>query len=190
MCEPVTLGYPFTYWRETQTLSSSTDVYDDIYRRWLSFALELSTNHESSSFSLLHGTLSKPLQTLFSHCIPFSLVFCCNSQAEHFNLSVLSVSVPFYQSNWQFGVFRMIPCQLKQKKITGKSLIWTCHSSFSAHCCWQFHHFPSALKLRISFVILLHISMCLNNHGRLAAGPVGIREMFPIQPQKFRQSSE
>lgn len=35
--------------RNTQTLSSSTDVYDDIYRRWLSFALELSTNHESSS---------------------------------------------------------------------------------------------------------------------------------------------
>lgn len=35
--------------RNTQTLSSSTDVYDDIYRWWPSFALELSTNHESSS---------------------------------------------------------------------------------------------------------------------------------------------
>lgn len=134
----------------------------------------------SSSFSLLHGTLSKPLQNLFSHCIHFSLVFCCNSQTEHFNLSVLSVSVPFYQLNWQFSVFRMIPCQLKQRKITGKSLIWSCHSSSSAYCCWQLRHSPSAFKLRISFVILLHVPMCLDNHGRLAARPVGIREIFPV----------
>lgn len=144
----------------------------------------------NSSFFLLFMGLSQSHYQLFSRCIPFSLVFCCNSQAEHSNVSVLSVSVPFYQLNWQFNVFRMIPCQLKQKKITGKSSLWTCHSSSSAHCCWQLHHSPSALKLRIGFVILLHVPMCLDNHGKLAARPVGIREIFPVQPQMFRQSSK
>lgn len=84
----------------------------------------------------------------------------------------------------------MLPCQLKQKNITGKSSIWTCHSFSSAHCCWHLHHSPSTLKLRISFVILLHIPMCLDNHGRLAGRPVGIRKIFYIQPQMFRQSSK
>lgn len=43
-------GLPFhPLERNTQTLSSSTDVYDDIYRCWLSFALKLCTKHEGSS---------------------------------------------------------------------------------------------------------------------------------------------
>lgn len=101
--------------------------------------------------SYLHGSLSKPPQTSFSQCtIFFSLVFCYYSQAEHFHLPALTISILFCELNWQFDVFRTNSCHLKLKKITGNSFIWTCHSSSSAHCCWHLHHSLSDLKLRIS----------------------------------------
>lgn len=43
------LGYPFTHWRETHRPWVQAQMSDDIYRCWLSFALELCSSHESSS---------------------------------------------------------------------------------------------------------------------------------------------
>lgn len=89
-------------------------------------------------------------QLLFFHGTFYSLVFYYYSQAEHFHLPVLSISISSGELNWQFGIFKVISCHLKLRKITGNSLIRTCHSSSSAHCCWQLYHSPSGLKLGVS----------------------------------------
>lgn len=109
------------------------------------------------SFSIFKGAPTFTALSQSHHRHPFlsvqfffSLVFCYYSQAEHFHLPALTISILFCELNWQFDVFRTNPCHLKLKKITGNSFIWTCHSSSSAHCCWHLHHSLSDLKLRIS----------------------------------------
>lgn len=108
----------------------------------------------------------------------FWLVFCYYSQAEYFRLPVLFVSILWVELTvWCIQDDSLSP---EGRMITGNSLIWTCHCSSSFHCCWQLHNSPSSLKLRVSFDIPLHVPVFLDNHGRLAARPEGVRGFFLV----------
>ena len=151
-------------------------------------ALSASFRAAPSPFSM--GLSQSHYRLLFSHCTLFSSCFLLLFPGWMFSPPC---PVCFCSILW----VELTVCCIQDdslspeaKKITGNSLIWTCHSSCSAHHCWQLHHSPSALKLRVSFDIPLHVPTHLDNHGRLAARPTGIRGIFLVRSQKFRQSSK
>lgn len=143
------------------------------------------------AFPLSMGLSQSNYRFLFSHCtffFPSCFLLLCPDWI--FSSTCPLCFCPFLWVELTVWCIQDDSLSPKAKRITGNPLVWTCHSSSFAHRCWQLHHFHSAFKLRVSFDISLHISMHLNNHGRLATRPVGIRGVFLVWTQKFMQSSK